>query len=104
MIAGAHILINTETRLHHAFAVMDGLGDDWPFAALLVEHAFGCGDDDLGAFLARGQRLAQGVAHARHIIGAIDPAHPVDADTLDRILDAMPGRASLVAGPRGKDV
>ena len=58
MIAGANILIDAETRLDHAFSVMDSLGDDGLLAALLVEHAFGRGDNDLGPFLSRGQRFA----------------------------------------------
>src|SRR5262249_50669315 len=40
MIAGADILIDAETRLHHALAVMDRLGQKRPLAPLLIEHAF----------------------------------------------------------------
>ena len=104
MIAGADILVDAEARLHHALAVVDRLRRNGLFAALLVEHAFRRGDDDLRPLLRGGQRLLQRVAHLADIIGAVDLAHPVDADAAHRFSIGCLVAATLVVGARGEDV
>ncbi len=73
-------------------------------AALLVEHAFGGGDDDLRPLVLRRQRLAQSVAHPADVVGAVDLPHPVRADALDRVDDAVVGLAARIERARGGNV
>ena len=83
--------------LDHALAVLDRLVEQRLHAALLVQHAFGGGDDDLGAFLLGRQRFLQRVAHLADIVGAVDLADPLAADALHRLDDRIVGaRAGLL--------
>ena len=91
VIAGAGVLVDSKTLAHHALAILDALGKQRLFAPLLVEHAFGRGDDDLGAFDIGGQRFLQRIAHLRHVIGAVDLADPFRADALDGLGDGIVG-------------
>ncbi len=80
MIAGADILIHAEPRRLDPAAFLDRLGRQRFFPALLVQHAFARGDDDLWPRRIGCQRLAQHVAHMSHVIGAVHLTDPVDAD------------------------
>ncbi len=84
MVAGAHVLIDAEALLDHTLAVLHRLGELRLHAALLVQHAFRRGDDDLRPGSSDGQRLAQRVAHLADVVGAVDLAHPRRADALRR--------------------
>ncbi len=68
MISRADIFVDTEALLENLLAFAFLPFPQGPFAALLVQHAFGGGDDDLGAGRIGGQCLAQGVTHACDII------------------------------------
>ncbi len=104
MIAGADVFIDTEALAHDALAALGGGRHQRLHAPLLVQHAFRRGDDDLRPLFLRRQRLAQGVAHVRDVVGAVDLAHPFGADALHRLDDRMLGRTRTVVGARGGDV
>ena len=49
MIAGAGVGIDPEALAHHALAACHPLAHERALAPLLVQHAFGLGDDHLRA-------------------------------------------------------
>jgi hypothetical protein len=57
MRARAHALIDPGALPDYADAVLDGLVHLRLHAALLVQHAFGGGDDDLGALVLGRERF-----------------------------------------------
>src|SRR5262245_43484441 len=104
MVAGTDVFVDTEALAHDALATFDSGRRQRLHAALLVEHAFRRGDDDLGSLFFRRQRLAQRVAHALDVVGAVDLAHPFCADALYRLDDRMLGRTRTVVGARRRNV
>src|SRR5262249_24825749 len=104
VVAGAGVGIDAETFAHHALAAFQTFAHERPHAALLVEHAFGLGDDDLGAFDRRGKRLLERSAHLADVIGARDGAHPIDAAAAHGLLDRVFGRAHAVVGGGGRHI
>ena len=58
MIARAGVGIDAETLAHDALAALDRRAHLRAHAPLLVEHAFGLGDDDLRALFRRRQRFS----------------------------------------------
>jgi len=104
MVARAHVLVDPEALPHYALAVLDRLGDQRPHSALLIQHAFGRGYDDLGSLGGRGQGFAQRIAHQRDAIGAVDLPDPGGADAPHGIDDGIFGQATLIFSPGGRDV
>ncbi len=104
VVAGAHVLVDAEARLHHALPRLDRLLHQGALAPLAVQHAFGRGDDDLGPLFARGQRLLDGIPHAADVVGARDLAHPCHADAFHRLRDRMLCVPRPVIGARGEKV
>ena len=89
VVAGASVGIDAEAFAHHAPALARGTLRRRFLAPLPVEHALALRDDHLGAFFGGGQRLAQHVAHRRHIVGAGDCANPLHADAAHGIGDRL---------------
>ena len=83
VIAGADVLIDAKARGRDATALFDRLRAQWFFAPLFVQHAFGGGDDDLGAGRLGGEGFNKRVAQSGDIIGVVDLADPIDPDALD---------------------
>jgi hypothetical protein len=81
--------VDAEALAHHALAARHRRLHLRLDPALPIELAFRLRDQHLRALLLRGERLAQGVAHAGDVVGAADRAHPVDADAAHRLLDRM---------------
>ncbi len=98
MVAGAGVGIDAEALAHHAAAAFHLLACQRAFSPLLIEHAFGLGDDDLRALGRGGQRLSQRIPHLGDIVGAGERAHPSHADAAHRLLDRVPGGADRVVG------
>ena len=97
MVACAGVVIDAEPVAHDALAVFLALFSKGLYAALLVQHAFRLGDDDLRAAFSRWSALPQGVAHLRDVIGARRSCEThFHADATDRPLDRIAGRADLV--------
>src|SRR5512145_293284 len=91
VVAGANVVVDAEARAHDALARGELLGDQRSLAALAGELAFAVGDDDLESRLFALQRLAQRPRHRRHAVTANRP-QPLDAERLDRRVDAHVGR------------
>ncbi len=104
MIAGTHVLIDTELLRDPSLAGFYGLGEKRLHATLLVEHAFGRGDDDLRSLRLRGERVAQHVAHPLHVVGAVDVSRPAHAEALQRRDDGVVGRAARIERAGGGDI
>ena len=80
MISGAGIRIDAEPFMNDALAGLDRFADLGPLAPLLVQHAFGLGDDDFGTWRGGCQRFLQGLAHLGDVIGASERPDPIDPD------------------------
>ena len=104
MVARAGLGIDAEALLDDALAIRLRLGAERLLAALLVEHALGRSDDDLGPLGFCRQRLFQRVAHGRDVGGARERAHPLDANAADCPFDRMLRRADIVAVPGGEEI
>src|SRR5208337_5635193 len=104
VVAGAYVLVNAEFLTHDPLARLDRLAHQRPHAALLVQHAFRRGDDDLGSGLLCRERLAQRVAHRRDVVGVVDLPYPPRADAVHSIDDAVVRLAVRIVRARGRNV
>src|SRR6516162_5279016 len=99
MIAGAHILVDTEALFHGASAACDQLVELRPHAPLLVQHAFRRRNNDLWTNLFCGQRVAERVAKTRDIVGPVNLPNPGRAAPLARRNDRIVGFAPPIVRP-----
>jgi hypothetical protein len=90
VIPGADLVIDAETRLHHALAAIELFGVLGTNTALARQHAFAVGDDHFETALGRAHRLFQGFRHLRNAV-ATHRAQPSDAERAQRFLDGDAG-------------
>ena len=86
VITSADLIVDAELRFRDTAAGGDVLGILRAHAALLCQHAFAFGDDDLEALLRSGQRLAQDFRDLADLV-VVDGAHPLHADTAQGLFD-----------------
>src|SRR5690606_13402855 len=104
MVAGTDVGVDTKPLLHNALAFFDGSPELRLDPALLVQHALGLRNNDLGTFLGRSQCLFDGGLHLRHTIGTVKHAHPFHAYSLYCIHNGIVGRAVFVFSSGRQDI
>src|SRR5690606_14594327 len=89
MVAGADVRVDAEALFDHPLAFLDRRAELRLDAPLLVQHAFGLRNDDLGPFLGCGQGFFDGGLHLGDAVGAVQYAHPFDTHALDGVDDGV---------------
>src|SRR5690606_25272083 len=98
VVAGADIGVDAKAFFDDALALFDGSLEYRLEAPLLVQHALGLGDDDLGPFLGGGQRFFDGGLNFGNAVGAVQHPYPLDPHTLDGIDNGIVGGSAFVVG------